>query len=68
MCEEVCDEPNLFDDGQNLVGHVQGHPDAKELVRVPENVQALEDRIKLWIKRVQEVSSINLLGTLVTVK
>lgn len=55
VCEEVCHEPNLFDDGQTLVSHVTGFPEAKEMVRDPENVLALEERIKLWIKRVQEV-------------
>lgn len=57
VCEEVCDEPNLFDDNQALVGHVSGMPDAKDFVRVPENMLLLEERIKLWIKRVQEVKN-----------
>lgn len=57
VCEEVCDEPNLFDDNQALVGHVSGMPDAKDFVRVPENMLLLEERIKLWIKRVQEVNN-----------
>lgn len=63
VCEEVCDEPNLFDDNQALVGHVSGMPDAKDFVRVPENMLLLEERIKLWIKRVQEVNNSSLHDT-----
>lgn len=50
-----------------MVSHVYGHSDAKELVRDQENVEALEERIKLWIKKVQEVLVICFMNTLIIV-
>lgn len=57
MCEEVCDEPNIFDDGKVVMINIFGPPEIKELIRVPSELLALEDRVKLWAKRVQEVGT-----------
>ncbi|RZF32385.1 hypothetical protein LSTR_LSTR001849, partial [Laodelphax striatellus] len=54
VCEEVCDEPNFFLDNIIILQNVGNAADAKELIRNPINVQTLEERVKNWIKHVQE--------------
>ena len=56
MCEEVCDEPNIFDDEKTLVANVPSMAEAVDIASRPEDVAVLEERVKEWIKRVQEVS------------
>lgn len=54
MCEEVCDEGNLFDDGKCFVGKLSPE-EAKELAKAPKNVKELEERVKVWCKKLSEV-------------
>lgn len=54
MCEEVCDQGNQFDDGKVLVGKLNME-EAKELAKVPESVKQLEERVKVWCKKLSEV-------------
>lgn len=55
MCEEVCDEPNIFDDEKTLMANVPSMAEAVDIASRPEDVAVLEERVKEWIKRVQEV-------------
>lgn len=55
VCEEVCDEANLFEDGQTLVSNVRDNEEAREMIKSIEQLTALEDRVKVWMRRVQEV-------------
>lgn len=55
MCEEVCNERNIFYDDTSLVGNVQGPEDAREMAKDPEDITRLEERLKIWMKRVHEV-------------
>ncbi|KAJ1525369.1 hypothetical protein ONE63_010185 [Megalurothrips usitatus] len=54
VCEEVCDEPNIFDDEKTLVANVPSMAEAVDIASRPEDVAVLEERVKEWIKRVQE--------------
>ncbi|KAJ9592734.1 hypothetical protein L9F63_015614, partial [Diploptera punctata] len=55
VCEEVCGSPNIFDDNQNLMINIHCMDDMRELIKQQEEVTRLEERIKAWMKRVQEV-------------
>ncbi|XP_049782831.1 dynein axonemal heavy chain 5 [Schistocerca cancellata] len=55
VCEEVCDEPNLFEDGQTLMAGVRSLEEAREMIATADQLAALEARVKVWMRRVQEV-------------
>lgn len=50
----MCDQGNLFDDGKVLVGKLNLE-EVKELAKVPESVKQLEERVKIWSKKLSEV-------------
>lgn len=54
MCEEVCDQGNLFDDGKILVSN-KDVEEIKEMAKHPDRVLVLEDRVKGWCKRLAEI-------------
>lgn len=54
MCEEVCDQGNQFDDGKVILAKMNLE-EIKEFAKVPENVKQLEDRVKVWCKKLAEV-------------
>ncbi|XP_066156829.1 dynein axonemal heavy chain 5 [Euwallacea fornicatus] len=54
VCEEVADEGNLFDDGQALMRNVRTE-EIKEMAKLPEKVQEMEERVKGWCKRLDEI-------------
>lgn len=56
VCEEVCDEVNIFDDGKILTRNLEGPESIKALAKKPDEVAVLEERVSVWIKRVMEVS------------
>lgn len=58
VCEDVCKEPNIFEDGKNYMEDVQMFDDAKAFL-TPENIALLEDRLKLWLRRIHEVLEIS---------
>lgn len=54
VCEEVCDQPNMFDDGRYLVcGY--SNDELKDAAQKPELVQELEGRVKVWSKKLVEI-------------
>jgi cob(I)alamin adenosyltransferase len=55
VCEEVCDKPNLFDDQLHIMATIKSMDDVRELIKKQEEVTRLEDRVKAWMKKVQEV-------------
>jgi len=55
VCEEVCGKPNLFDDQLCIMETVRCMDDVRELIKQQDQVTQLEDRVKAWMKRVQEV-------------
>nr|CAD7405490.1 unnamed protein product [Timema poppensis] len=55
VCEEVCDEPNLFEDGLGFMANIHTLDEVRELVKQPERLTGLEERVKAWIRKVQEV-------------
>lgn len=54
VCEEVCGEKNLFDDGQHITGSCT-IDEIKEMAKHSEKVELMEDRVKSWIKRLDEI-------------
>lgn len=54
VCEEVCNEGNLFDDGRTIVANVD-YDELKELAKNSDIVSELEYRIKQWTKKLSEV-------------
>ncbi|BES98150.1 dynein heavy chain [Nesidiocoris tenuis] len=54
VCEDVCKEPNIFDDGKNYMESIVTFDDAKAFLS-PENIAMLEERLKLWLRRIHEV-------------
>lgn len=50
----MCDQGNQFDDGKILVGKLNME-EVKELAKVPESVKQLEERVKVWCKKLVEV-------------
>lgn len=55
MCEDVCNQVNLFDDGQTVMDKLQDHTELKEMTKNPNTVTMLEDRVNEWIKKIMEV-------------
>lgn len=55
VCEEVCGKPNLFDDQLRIMETVRCMDDVRELIKQQDQVTQLEDRVKAWMKKVQEV-------------
>lgn len=55
VCEEVCDKPNLFDDQLHIMASIKSMDDVRELIKKQEELTRLEDRVKAWMKKVQEV-------------
>jgi hypothetical protein len=55
VCEEVCGKPNLFDDELHIMVNVHCMDDVRELIKQQEEVTRLEERVKAWMKKVQEV-------------
>ncbi|KAF7265346.1 hypothetical protein GWI33_021235 [Rhynchophorus ferrugineus] len=54
VCEEVANEANIFDDGHEPMKGAQLE-DTKEMSTFPEKVQALEERVKGWCKKLDEI-------------
>ncbi|XP_057658943.1 dynein axonemal heavy chain 5 [Diorhabda carinulata] len=54
ICEEVCGSGNLFDDGKVITAHLDAD-DVKEMAKHPDQIQRLENRVKGWIKRLDEI-------------
>lgn len=54
VCEEVCDQGNQFDDGKVIFAKMNLE-EIKEYGKVSENVKQLEDRVKVWCKKLAEV-------------
>lgn len=54
VCEEVCGEKNLFDDGQSIMVNC-GQEEVKEMAKHSEKVEMMEERVKAWIKRLDEI-------------
>ncbi|XP_050507714.1 dynein axonemal heavy chain 5 [Diabrotica virgifera virgifera] len=54
VCEEVCGGGNLFDDGKTLMAN-QDPDDIKELAKHSDQTVPLENRVKGWIKRLDEI-------------
>lgn len=48
-------QKNLFEDDQSTVSNVVECSDVKELIQNPDELRAVEERVKTWVKRVQEV-------------
>ncbi|GJQ67798.1 hypothetical protein Trydic_g16579 [Trypoxylus dichotomus] len=54
VCEDVCDQVNFFDDGKYLVCTVTVD-ELKEMIKKQEFVIELEERVKIWIKKLSEI-------------
>lgn len=55
MCEEVCDQANIFKDEGNLLAAIRSGEEIKEAAKNAELVVKLEERVENWMKRVMEV-------------
>lgn len=54
VCEEVCHQGNLFDDGKCLVSK-KTVEELKEAAKTPKVIAELEERVKIWCKKLAEV-------------
>lgn len=54
VCEEVCDQGNQFDDGKVILGKMNIE-EVKEFAKTPEHVKQLEERVKVWCKKLAEM-------------
>ncbi|CAH0703218.1 unnamed protein product [Spodoptera exigua] len=57
VCEDVCNQVNLFDDGQAHMAELQDHTQLKDMAKNPTTITMLEDRVNEWIKKVMEILS-----------
>ncbi|CAF4749032.1 unnamed protein product [Pieris macdunnoughi] len=57
VCEDVCNQVNLFDDGQALMANLQDHTELKEMTKNLNTITMLEDRVTEWIKKIMEILS-----------
>ncbi|CAH2103629.1 unnamed protein product [Euphydryas editha] len=57
VCEEVCNQVNLFDDGQALMANLNDNNELKEMIKNPTTVTTLEERVSEWIKKIMEILS-----------
>lgn len=55
VCEDVCKSSNIFDDGKQLMGNIRCNDDIKQFLSDSEQKEALEERVKLWLKRINDV-------------
>lgn len=58
VCEEVCDQPNIFADGMSLILKVPTYKEAKYLAINREEILVLEKRVTNWIRKIREVSEL----------
>lgn len=56
MCEEVCDQPNIFADGVSLISKVPSYKEAKLIATNKNEILILEKRVTNWIRRIREVN------------
>lgn len=56
MCEEVCDQPNIFADGMSLLSKVPSYKEAKFLAINRDEILILEKRVTNWIRKIREVN------------
>lgn len=56
MCEEVCDQPNIFADGISLISKVPSYKEAKHIATNKNEILILEKRVTNWIRRIREVN------------
>ncbi|XP_050560564.1 dynein axonemal heavy chain 5-like [Spodoptera frugiperda] len=57
VCEDVCNQVNLFDDGQAHMAELQDHTQLKDMAKNPTTITMLEERVNEWIKKVMEILS-----------
>ncbi|KAK0178414.1 hypothetical protein PV328_002364 [Microctonus aethiopoides] len=54
VCEQVAQEGNIFNDGESMMEDVHNFESAKELVAKIGIVEKIENRVKLWIKKLKD--------------
>lgn len=54
VCEEVCHQGNLFNDGKTIASS-KSLEELKEVAKLPDMVKKLEERVKGWCKRLAEI-------------
>lgn len=66
VCEQVCNNFNVFEDNKTLFAKNDGMEEVKEMVQNPEFVSEIEERVGNWIKGIAKVRS-NLIKILLLV-
>jgi dynein heavy chain len=56
VCEEVCDQPNIFADEMSLLSKVPSYKEAKQLATNRDEILILEKRVTNWIRKIREVN------------
>lgn len=54
VCEEVCNQDNIFDDGKNIVNDLEAD-EIKDIAKHPDQLAELEDRVKGWMKALGDI-------------
>ncbi|CAG9558497.1 unnamed protein product [Danaus chrysippus] len=57
VCEDVCNQVNLFDDGKALMANLKDQTELKEMVKNSSKLIILEERVNEWIKKIMEILS-----------
>uniref|UniRef100_A0A2S2PXW6 Dynein heavy chain 5, axonemal n=1 Tax=Sipha flava TaxID=143950 RepID=A0A2S2PXW6_9HEMI len=55
VCEEVCDQPNIFADEMSLLSKVPSYKEAKQLATNRDEILILEKRVTNWIRKIREI-------------
>lgn len=56
VCEQVCNNFNVFDDSKVLIGKAEGYEEVKEMSQDSNLVGELEERVTNWMKGIAKVS------------
>lgn len=54
VCEEVCNQGNIFDDGKNIVNDLNAD-EIKDIAKHPDQLAELEERVKGWMKALGDI-------------
>lgn len=57
VCEQVCNNFNVFEDGKVLIGKADGYDEVKELAQDTDLVSELEERVTNWMKGIAKVNT-----------
>lgn len=55
VCEEVCNQENIFEDRMNLSCQISSPIEIKNFILQLDRLNLLEEKVKIWMKKLQGV-------------